>query len=70
MTLDVFFSFIPGTAPQCKSMGLREIPCVDIRAACRNLLCNGLQLACALIVSGAAINVSGGHVSGGKNFMA
>lgn len=50
--------FIPGTASAVqKTIGLREIPCLDIRAACCNAL-YGLQLACALIVSGAASNVA------------
>lgn len=46
--------FIPGSAPAVqKSLGLREIPCLDIRGTCCNAL-YGLQLARALIASGAA----------------
>lgn len=46
--------FIPGSASAVqKSLGLREIPCVDIRATCCNML-YGLQLAGALVASGAA----------------
>jgi 3-oxoacyl-[acyl-carrier-protein] synthase-3 len=45
---------IPGSAPAVQSrLGLGEIPCLDIRAACCNAL-YGLQLAKSLIVSGAA----------------
>src|ERR1043166_7030002 len=50
--------FIPGSAPSVQhALGLREIPALDIRAAC----CNGLyalQLSRALINSGAANNVA------------
>jgi 3-oxoacyl-[acyl-carrier-protein] synthase-3 len=50
--------FVPGTASAIqKCAGLREIPALDIRAAC----CNGLyalQLATALIKSGVARNVA------------
>ncbi len=50
--------FIPGSASAVqKSAGLREIPCIDIRAACCNTL-YALQLARALIVSGAATHVA------------
>lgn len=50
--------FIPGSASAVqKQAGLRGIPCLDIRAACCNAL-YGLQLACALIKSGAARNVA------------
>ena len=50
--------FIPGSAPAVqKSVGLREIPCLDIRAACCNAL-YALHLAKALIESGAASNVA------------
>lgn len=46
--------FIPGSAPSVqKTLGLREIPCLDIRATCCNAL-YGLQVAKALVVSGAA----------------
>lgn len=46
--------FIPGTAASVQSkLQLREIPCLDIRAACSNAL-YGLQLAKALIDSGQA----------------
>lgn len=46
--------FIPGSAPSIQnSFGLREIPCLDIRAACCNAL-YGLQLARALVASGTA----------------
>ncbi len=46
--------FIPGTAPAIQKLaGLREIPCLDIRAACCNAL-YGLQLARALVESGTA----------------
>lgn len=45
---------IPGGAPSIqKSLGLREIPCLDIRATCCNAL-YGLQVANALITSGTA----------------
>jgi 3-oxoacyl-[acyl-carrier-protein] synthase-3 len=50
--------FIPGSAPSVqKSLGLREIPCLDIRAACCNAL-YGLQLARSLVTSGAARRVA------------
>jgi 3-oxoacyl-[acyl-carrier-protein] synthase-3 len=50
--------FIPGSAPSVqKSMGLGEIPCLDIRGTCCNAL-YGLQLARALVVSGTARNVA------------
>ncbi len=50
--------FIPGSAPSVqKSLGLREIPCLDIRATCCNAL-YGLQIAQALIISGAARKVA------------
>lgn len=46
--------FIPGSASSVqKALGLREIPCLDIRAACCNAL-YALQLALALVTSGAA----------------
>jgi 3-oxoacyl-[acyl-carrier-protein] synthase-3 len=46
--------FIPGSASAVQNaLGLREIPCLDIRAACANAL-YGLQLAKALVSSGAA----------------
>ena len=46
--------FIPGSAPHVQlQFGLREIPCLDIRAACCNML-YALQLANALITSGTA----------------
>ena len=50
--------FIPGSAPAVRTrVGLREIPCLDIRAACCNAL-YALQLARALILSGAATRVA------------
>ena len=50
--------FIPGSAPSVqKLLGLREIPCLDIRAACVNAL-YALQLAGALVTSGAARHVA------------
>jgi len=50
--------FIPGTAPSVqKRAGLGEIPCLDIRATCCNTL-YGLQLARALVQSGAARHVA------------
>ena len=50
--------FIPGSAPSVqKLLGLREIPCLDIRATCCNAL-YGLQLARALVASGAARHVA------------
>jgi len=49
---------IPGSASAVqKVLGLLEIPCLDIRAACCNAL-YGLQLARALVASGAATNVA------------
>jgi 3-oxoacyl-[acyl-carrier-protein] synthase-3 len=45
--------FIPGTAPTLQhKLGLKEIPCLDMRAGCCNAL-YGLQLARSLIISGA-----------------
>jgi 3-oxoacyl-[acyl-carrier-protein] synthase-3 len=50
--------FIPGSASAVqKQTGLGEIPCLDIRATCCNTL-YGLQLARALVESGAARNVA------------
>ncbi|HKS28192.1 MAG TPA: ketoacyl-ACP synthase III [Pyrinomonadaceae bacterium] len=50
--------FIPGSSPSVqKALGLREIPCLDIRAACCNAL-YGLQLAKALVASDAARRVA------------
>jgi 3-oxoacyl-[acyl-carrier-protein] synthase-3 len=50
--------FIPGSAPAVqKSLALGEIPCLDIRATCCNAL-YGLQVAGALVRSGAARNVA------------
>jgi 3-oxoacyl-[acyl-carrier-protein] synthase-3 len=50
--------FIPGSSPSVqKALGLREIPCLDIRAACCNAL-YGLQVAKALVTSGAARRVA------------
>jgi 3-oxoacyl-[acyl-carrier-protein] synthase-3 len=50
--------FIPGSAPALQSLsGMREIPCLDIRAACCNTL-YGLQLAQALVKSSVAENVA------------
>ena len=50
--------FIPGSAPSVQNaLGLAEIPCLDIRAACCNGL-YGLQLARALVESGTATNVA------------
>lgn len=50
--------FIPGTGPAVQqALGLPEIPCVDIRQACCNAL-YALQLARALVVSGAARRVA------------
>jgi 3-oxoacyl-[acyl-carrier-protein] synthase III len=50
--------FIPGSASAIQTaVGLREIPCLDIRAACCNTL-YGLQLGRALVTSGAATNVA------------
>ena len=49
--------FIPGSASAVQhKVGLGEIPCLDIRAACCNAL-YALQLARSLIVSGVADNV-------------
>ena len=46
--------YVPGSASALQiQLGLREIPCLDIRAACCNLL-YGLQLAKALIESATA----------------
>jgi 3-oxoacyl-[acyl-carrier-protein] synthase-3 len=50
--------FIPGSAPAVqKTLALREIPCLDIRAACCNAL-YALQLASALVISGTARHVA------------
>lgn len=50
--------FVPGSAPSVqRALGLPEVPCLDIRAACCNAL-YGLQLARALITSGTATNVA------------
>ena len=50
--------FIPGSAPAVqKAAGLREIPSLDIRAACCNAL-YALQLATALVSSGTACQVA------------
>ena len=50
--------FVPGSASAVQtSAGLGEIPCLDIRAACCNAL-YALQLARALILSGAASQVA------------
>jgi 3-oxoacyl-[acyl-carrier-protein] synthase-3 len=50
--------FIPGSAPAVqKSLALREIPCLDIRATCCNAL-YGLQVARALVEASAARNVA------------
>jgi 3-oxoacyl-[acyl-carrier-protein] synthase-3 len=50
--------FIPGTAPAVQNaLGLREIPCLDLRAACCNALYS-LQLARALVSSGASRHVA------------
>lgn len=50
--------FIPGSGYSVQSaLGLGEIPCLDIRATCCNAL-YGLQLAKALVASGAARNVA------------
>jgi 3-oxoacyl-[acyl-carrier-protein] synthase-3 len=49
--------FIPGSSPVVqKLLGLREIPCLDIRATCCNAL-YALQLARSLVASGAARRV-------------
>lgn len=46
--------FVPGSSYAVqRQLGLRDIPCLDIRATCCNML-YGLQLAKALIVSGGA----------------
>jgi 3-oxoacyl-[acyl-carrier-protein] synthase-3 len=50
--------FIPGSSPSVqKALSLREIPCLDIRAACCNAL-YALQLAGALLTSGVARHVA------------
>lgn len=50
--------FIPGSSPAVqKALGLREIPCLDIRATCCNAL-YALQLARALVTSGTARHVA------------
>src|SRR6185312_188256 len=50
--------FVPGSGAAIqKAADLREIPCLDIRAACCNAL-YALQVARALVVSGAARNVA------------
>jgi 3-oxoacyl-[acyl-carrier-protein] synthase-3 len=50
--------FIPGASSAIQAgLGLREIPCLDIRAACCNLL-YGLQVARALVASGVAHDVA------------
>jgi 3-oxoacyl-[acyl-carrier-protein] synthase-3 len=50
--------FIPGSSPAVqKALGLREVPCLDIRATCCNAL-YGLQVARALVRSGAARRVA------------
>lgn len=50
--------FIPGSSYAVqRELGLGEIPCLDIRATCCNTL-YGLQLARALVESGAARNVA------------
>jgi 3-oxoacyl-[acyl-carrier-protein] synthase-3 len=50
--------FIPGSAPSLqKILALREIPCLDIRAACCNAL-YALQLARALVTSGTSRHVA------------
>jgi 3-oxoacyl-[acyl-carrier-protein] synthase-3 len=50
--------FIPGSSPAVqKRLGLAEIPCLDIRAGCCNAL-YALQVAKALVISGAAQNVA------------
>jgi 3-oxoacyl-[acyl-carrier-protein] synthase-3 len=49
---------IPGSAAAMQSaLGLREIPCLDIRAACCNAL-YALDLARALVLTGSAANVA------------
>jgi 3-oxoacyl-[acyl-carrier-protein] synthase-3 len=50
--------FIPGSSPAVqKALALREIPCLDIRAACCNAL-YALQVARALVTSGTARHVA------------
>jgi 3-oxoacyl-[acyl-carrier-protein] synthase-3 len=50
--------FIPGSATAVqRAAGLGEIPCLDIRGTCCNAL-YGVQLAAALVASGAARNVA------------
>ena len=50
--------FVPGSAPAVQAaLSLREIPCLDIRAACCNTLYS-LQLARSLVMSRAASNVA------------
>ena len=50
--------FVPGSAPSVQSaLGLPEIPCLDIRAACCNAL-YGLQLARSLVHSRSAKHVA------------
>jgi 3-oxoacyl-[acyl-carrier-protein] synthase III len=50
--------YIPGSSPSVqKALALREIPCLDIRAACCNAL-YALQLASALVTSGTARHVA------------
>jgi 3-oxoacyl-[acyl-carrier-protein] synthase-3 len=50
--------FIPGSSPAVqKSLGLREIPCLDIRATCCNAL-YALQIARALVTSETARHVA------------
>ncbi|HEV7843247.1 MAG TPA: ketoacyl-ACP synthase III [Pyrinomonadaceae bacterium] len=50
--------FIPGSSPSVqKALGLREIPCLDIRATCCNAL-YGLQVAKALVASTLARRVA------------
>lgn len=50
--------FIPGSAPSVQKLsGLRDIPCLDIRATCCNAL-YALQLARALVTSGTARRIA------------
>ena len=50
--------FIPGSSPAVqKALGLREIPCLDIRAACCNAL-YALQVARALVASNTVRHVA------------
>lgn len=50
--------FIPGSAPQVqKALALPQIPCLDIRATCCNVL-YGLQIAKSLVTSRAARKVA------------